>query len=504
VSVARRARNAEVPSVRLTPSSQRSRTAPTAAHYAWAAIGLAAFTVYGSLLPFHFTSLSFAEAVEAFRRAIVWDPTDLAARGDWVVSAVQYSLLSFALMGAACCDRRWMAGTLAGPLVLSGCAAFAVGVEFLQVYFPPRTVSVNDIVVETGGATLGIVGWLAVGRRMTVWVRRLEGVTGLAGLARRFIPAYLVVLLIVQLMPFDFVISRDELAAKVTAGNIQLIPFADDVGLAEVGKAGLYFAAFLPLGVLSALARGRAGGGGSWADIGPVLLAPAAVTAGKVFVYSRVFDASDIVAGMAGILAGWRIGGLVRPQALVTWASQPRLGYVGVALWLLWFAAIGYVNWRPFDFTVDPAQFAKDPQDLPQFGLRHMSMAPFVDYYWNSKYNALDRFVVKGLTFVPVGILLALSTKSIYRRGAGFWAVTMAAVPAIAVEAGRYFLPNHLPSVTDVLIQCAGAWVGFRITQFIRATLWAEATLYGWLRPSPEPLHFITAQPDVLPMRQAQ
>ena len=64
--------------------------------------------------------------------------------------------------------------------------------------------------------------------------------------------------------------------------------------------------------------------------------------------------------------------------------------------------------------------------------------------------------------------------------------------------------------MTDVFIQTAGAWVGYRMTQFVRATLWAEAALYGWLRTPNEPLHFITADPDttpepvIIPLRRAQ
>ncbi|HEY1376004.1 MAG TPA: VanZ family protein [Gemmataceae bacterium] len=475
------------------------RATPTVAHYRWAAVGVVVFTVYGGLLPFHYTPRPLDEAVAAFRQTALWDPADLGARGDWVVSVGQYAVLGFALMAAACCDRRWWAGLLAAPVVAAGAAAVAVGVEFLQLYFPPRTVSLNDIVVESAGGAVGAVAWVAVGQRVTGWARRLEAVTSLAGLGRRLLPAYVVALVVAALMPFDFVVGRAELAAKAADGRVRLVPFADGLTAAAAGKAALTAAAFAPLGLLTALARRRSRQPGNRpVGLGPVLLAPAAIEALKLFVYSRTFDAADIVAGTAGVLAGWRLGWGLRTAPLAAWAFAPRLGLLGPVLGLAWLGAVLYANWRPFDFTTDPAAFAADAQDLPAVGLRHFALAPFVDYYWNSKYNALDRFLLKGLSFLPLGVLLAVAAREIYRPATLRRAVGLAAAAAVLVEAGRYFLPSHLPSVTDVLIQTAGAWLGFRLTRFVRATLWAESALYGWLRPAAVRSGAAAAQPQVL------
>jgi VanZ family protein len=491
--------------VRLASAPPCSRAVPTAAHYRWAAVGLVAFTFYGGLLPFHFTPMPLAEAVAVFRNATVWDPSDLMARGDWVVSIIQYAVLSYALMAAVCCDRRWSIGLIAALLVVPICAAVAVSIEFLQVYFPPRTVSVNDILVESAGGILGAGAWLAVGRRVTAWGRRLEGVTSLAGLARRLLPAYVVALLVVQLMPFDFVFGRDELAVKAAEGKIRLAPFGGGVDAALFGKMALAAAAFFPLGFLPALIRRRSRQPIGWlAGLSWALLGPALIEGGKLFVYSRTFEGANVLASMIGVMAGRWLGGRTRTRVLAAWAAAPRVGLLWTVLWLAWMGTILYCNWRPFDFTTDPAQFAADSDELPAVGMRRMALAPFVDYYWSSKYNALDRFAFKGLSFLPAGVLLALASRNIYGPGSGLRAVIMVAAVAIVVEAGRYFLPSRVPSVTDVVIQCAGAWLGFRMTQFVRATLWAEAALYGWLSPRPEPLHFITGQLDILPLYQSR
>jgi VanZ family protein len=478
------------------------RPAPRAAHFGWAALALAAFTVYGGLLPFHCTPLPLADAVAAFRGATVWDALDLEARGDWVVSFVQYALVGFTLVAAAGCDRRRTFGLAAAPVAAAGCAALAVGVEFLQVYFPPRTVSVNDIVIESAGGTAGVLAWLAVGRWFTGWLRRLDGMTTVAGLARWIIPAYVLALIVAYLMPFDFVFGRDEMAAKVAENKVWPLPFSTGRGPGMTAQAALHFGALVPLGIASALASRSRPSAGRF-GLGAVILVPVVVEFGKLFVYSRTFDSTNIVVGVAGVVLGWRLVARTGPAGAARWAAAARSGPLGVALGIAWLAAVLFANWQPFDFTNDPARFVNDSPDLPQIGLRHMALAPFVDYYEGSKYHALDVFALKGLSFVPLGVLLAIGPQSIYRRGSGWIVLGVAAVVAFGVEAGRYFLPppRGAPSVTDVLLQCGGAWLGFRIVQYARAVLWAEAVLYGWQRPRQQPLHFITleraaAEPD--------
>jgi VanZ family protein len=478
----------------------------------WVAAGLVAFTVYGGLLPFHFTPMPLPEAVAAFRAAPLWNPSDLLARGDWVISFVQFTLVGYVLMAAVCWDgrrntsrtRRFVVSIAAALVVVPACVGLAVGMEFLQVYFPPRTVSVNDMVIESAGGLLGVAVWLAVGRRVTAWASRLEGITSLGGLARRLLPAYVIVLLIVELMPFDFVADRTELAAKAASGNVRLMPYAGKLNREAVTSAIINVAAFVPLGLLAVLSRRRLRFATDSVtrpiDLSTVLLAAAVIEVLKLFVFSRTFDTGNILTGMIGVLIGWRVGWELSTPPLAAWATAPRLGLLGPSLWLAWLGAVLYCNWSPFDFTTDPARFADDSPYLPVVGLRHMALAPFADYYWSSKYVALDRFMFKALSFLPMGALLALGSRSIYQPRCDWRVVGWAAIVAVIIEAGRYFVPSRLPSVTDILIQCAGAWLGFRLTQFVRATLWAEATLYGWLRTPIVPLHFISSQPDVLPL----
>jgi len=461
--------------------------------YRWAAAGLLVLTIYGGLLPFRFTPRPLTEAVVSFRHIPSFDPSSLAARGDWVVSLAQYAGLGFLIMAAACTQTSGNAGPTAAVVAVA-CAAFAIAVEFAQQFFPPRTVSWNDIAVETAGGIAGVVAWLVAGRRVARWVRRLSAVTTVCDLARRLLPAYLVGLLIVELMPFDLVLNGAEFEAKYSEGKVLLVPFAGPCDSSAAAKWALNVIAFVPMGLLSVLAGKRSrlsSDQPNWPGV--ALAGPVLVELLQLFVYSRAFDATDILTGMAGVCGGWLLGRRTPTGGLAKWMAAPRLGVFGPAAWLAWLVAVVYVHWRPFDFTIDPASFAADSEQLAAFGLRRMTFAPFVDYYWGSKYNALDQFVHKGMSFLPVGVLVALTVRNVFQPAAARTAVARALVIAVGLQIGRYFLPSHVPSVTDVLIACVAAWLGFQFTQYVRSVFWADSVFASFtdLQQTTR-LHFIT------------
>lgn len=103
--------------------------------------------------------------------------------------------------------------------------------------------------------------------------------------------------------------------------------------------------------------------------------------------------------------------------------------------------------------------------------------APFVDYYWGSKYNALDQFVRKGVSFLPLGVLFALAGREIFATGRAYRVVAAAIAIGLVVEAGRYFLPTRSPSLTDVVIGCGG-------TGRLPADAASSGPPYGPMRPS--------------------
>jgi glycopeptide antibiotics resistance protein len=206
----------------------------------------------------------------------------------------------------------------------------------------------------------------------------------------------------------------------------------------------------------------------------------------KLVMFSRFCDLTDVVTGTAAVLLGWWLvrkvheGGTTdrhgRNRVAATWnALRLRAARAGPRPWLAlagaWALVLIALNWQPFHFSLNPAEFLQSDPDLtdettPVYGLRRMSWAPFVDYYWGSRYQALDQFVKRSLAAAPLGICLALAFGKREKRGA--WAAVLAAaVLGLVIETGQYFIPERHPSVTDVLIGVAGAWLAFHLTRHV-------------------------------------
>ena len=162
-------------------------------------LGWVVFVIYGSLLPFEFAPLPWAEALQRFVH-LPYLPLGVESRADWIVNGVLYlpvgALGTLSLIGRWG-DRRQLGAVLAAVglgLVL------ASTVELAQEFFPGRTVSQNDLIAEAMGSLLGA---LAVPPALPQ-LRRLEQGWRQGGpvLVRRSLVAYAVAYVGWSLFPY--------------------------------------------------------------------------------------------------------------------------------------------------------------------------------------------------------------------------------------------------------------------------------------------------------------
>ena len=188
--------------------------------------------------------------------------------------------------------------------------------------------------------------------------------------------------------------------------------------------------------------------------------------------------------GTAAVLLGWwSVGALECSSPRRTWSAARRyLDRRGPIPWIVlavvWIGVLVLVNWQPFDFTADPTRFGDSDPDLSDehttlFGLRRMTWAPLVDYYWGSRFQALDQFLRRSLAFAPLGVLMAVAFGRRERLGAAITVLTTLVLGTV-IEAGQYFIPERHPGTTDLLIQTFGAWLGFRLARHVAHTLQAD------------------------------
>jgi len=117
-------------------------------HSQWlATFGYLFFVVYGSLLPFDFNHLPLATAWAKFQ-AIPWLLLGVGNRADWVANLLLYMPLGFLLCGLLVGKSRRPAVLVIGfALTLLITVTLAIGVEFTQEFFPPRSVSLYVLMV---------------------------------------------------------------------------------------------------------------------------------------------------------------------------------------------------------------------------------------------------------------------------------------------------------------------------------------------------------------------
>jgi glycopeptide antibiotics resistance protein len=448
------------------PTSVSLRRAPGSGTYALFAAAFLAFVIYGSLVPLHYRPLPCTETVDRFH-AVCARPVRVDSISDWTTNIVLFIPLGFLLMAMICVDRRAWVGWAAALLVLPFCTLLSASLEFTQLWFPPRISSLNDVVAESLGGVLGVLLWLTAGGRITAWLRQTWASLATHGWAARALPAYLALLFLIQTLPLDLTIRPADLYHKYCAGLIQLIPFAS--GWSDpwtmLGKHVGNMLYFLPVGLLLAQLPGSIWRGKRhW----PRVLAVGAGLAALVeflqlFVESRHCDASDVITGALAVLGGW--------AASLAW-SRNRAGFAVRALdgrrllLLVWLGVLVVVNWQPFDFSFDLA--------FGQRRFREMSLVPFADYQRTATVHALDQLLHKVLLWVPLGALLAVpawraggvnppvggSTGGITAPARQGPLVLAAFAVAICLEAGQLFLPTRYASVTDVLLETVGAWIG--------------------------------------------
>jgi glycopeptide antibiotics resistance protein len=438
---------------------------------AWLALAYLAFVLYGSLVPLDFHSLPLEEALARFR-SIPYLDLGIGSRADWVANILLFIPLAFLWLGVLW--HRWSAAArvLASLAVFLAAVGLSIGIEFTQLFFPPRTVSQNDIFAETLGAAIGVLAWWLVGPRLVRWVAALQAVKEPWDFTRRLLYAYLAGLLAYNVLPLDLTLSPVEIWHKWHQGRVIWIPFSGEPAQPAQAAYDLATDALIwaPVGFL--WWRGSIG-----RTVRNVFLAALLVEFLQLWVYSRVSDVTDLLtAALGGWLGAWLAGRFRRlPGAAGRDARAARLPVPGAA-WgfaaLAWLAVLGAVFFYPFDFRFDRAFLAERAGGLVR--------VPFTAYYYGTEYRAATEVLHKLLFFAPLGVFLqwALRGPRASRWSTGL-SLLLVALVAAAVEGIQLALPEKNADLTDWAIEFAGGALGALLAA--RGLAFARAAAAGRL-----------------------
>jgi VanZ family protein len=434
----------------------------------WIVLGVAAFTLYGSLVPFHFRALALADACRLFRNELAAG-IRIESRSDAIANVMLGVPLGFALLGLASVDRTWSGRAsgasprqaarpaarwkiaAVGLLLLPACALFAAAVEFSQLFTLSRMCSVSDIAAQTLGSAVGMLAWVLVGQKLTdrtraVWTRADLNAAG------RLLLVYVVLLAFIQTLPFDVSVSPAALYRKFRDGGVVLVPFGEFHGLNDaerwkmIGKLTKLAGLYLPIGLLAARMKGRIE---QW-SMGRVALAALGLAvcmeALQLVVQSRTPSATDALVGAGAGIVGW---------------YAARVHHEGLALpfavsWLIvWLAVMTPVTQPP-------------PGVPKRESPRAFDWVPGMPLESGDPLNALEEMLTKLILFGLLGVVVAawrLPPRT--KRGPGGSvrvAVVVAAllglVAASFFEMSQRWYDTHVPCITDVLLGGFGAVLG--------------------------------------------
>jgi glycopeptide antibiotics resistance protein len=395
-----------------------------------------AFVIYGSLVPFHFSPRSLADAIDIFSR-IPFLQLGVDSRADWVANVLLFIPLAY------------LAAQVIPPLfprfirifgyaaIVIACFVLALTIEFAQIFFPPRTVSQNDIIAESLGAIIGLFTYATLGPRVNKWLVEIWQMRSGQGRAINSLHVYLTILLVFNVLPLDLTLSAAEIYRKWAGHQLNLIPFAgwtlDAERLYELLTDILIW---IPIGVL-------------WRLLGHSLVSclirgitfAAGVEFLQLFVVSRTTDVTDIILAGIGTWLGVRLMGENRRS--FSWPSGPVVSLM-IGCWLL---VIFVLFWYPFNFQFESG--AKVPHRML-----------FETYYYTSEYHAINELLRKAGTFIPGGLVLALGCRRLSTRASLVLAFLLFGLIAAAIEGGQMFLPGKVADVTDWLLETIGGILG--------------------------------------------
>lgn len=449
------------------------RAAPAKAwQHARIALLWALFVAYGSLVPLEFRPRD--NAWQAFMNT-PWLDLGVGSRADWVANILLYLVLAYFATGAVWASRRGRVarGLLLG-LVLGAVLAMAVGIEYLQLFFPPRTVSRNDLLAEGLGTGLGAALWLLTGQCLAgLWQRFVSG--GAHSLLA-VLGLYAIGYLGLSFFPYDFLVSAQELRAKLDRpASLSLGPGLSCGPALSCGIKLLIEAALtLPLGLLLALGlKAR-----SPARPPPALLTGLAAGAvlGMLIESVQIVLASGTTQGISVLT---RALGMAWGVALAHSHARQWLDYspTHVLRWALWASPVYLALVLALNDLL-PLQL-----QAPWAAAEKLETLRFLPFYYH--YYTTETAAVRSLLFVigsyaPLGLVAALAFPRL-RHGAALFAMLVTLVLCLGIETLKLFTVGKKPDPTNLLIATASAWLTHWVAARVLTHMQAQA---GVARPT--------------------
>jgi len=437
------------------------------------------FVIYGSLVPLDFRDIPLNDALNRFKN-IRYLNLGIGSLADWVANILLMIPLAFLWFTLLSKNAGLRTKIFLIIFIWLACFLLALAIEFTQLFFPPRTVSINDIIAESLGAFIGCVAGLLLGQRLMAWLQlwHQEAETNSWD---RFLQIYLFGLFLYAVLPLDLTLSPIELYHKWNEGRIILVPFGNlkPSFIENIYQWGSEALLWLPVPLL-------------WQRIHlltrfqlyqRIFFVSLLIEFFQLFVYSRVSDITDILLALLGAGIGIQLTKYFSDPSpatptqtgLQTILSRSR--WWGALFCLVWSILLITVFWYPFNFDIDTVLILER--------INSFFKIPFYSYYYGTEFRAITEVFHKILFFIPLGSSFAfISWGYRFRTFSRFVSYFCIALAALAIEAGQLLLPKKNADLTDWVLEVTGGVIGFVIVKQLLNNRYSQKSKRGSHRSS--------------------
>ena len=419
----------------------------------------ALFIIYGSLVPLNYQDFPFEDALLSFQ-AIRYLDLGAASRADWIANILLYIPLTFSLAATFTNKTKPFALTLTiSTLILAFSISLAVIIEFYQQFFPPRTVSQNDLIAESLGSIIGLVLWLSYGKHLTKLYQHIlqGGKNALFASAILYALAYLAL----SFFPYDFVTSFQELQDKLNKGSDAFFISNSCGGFIQCSSRlttetilalplGIFFSVFLkwhPKRLTAVIIIG--------------FLIGLVIEGIQLFVISGIAQGISIITRIIGMILGEKIYSRAKqlqdPLGFLNALNLKKYLLILVLPYLFILASLN--GWSISENAFNP--------DISG-SFNNINWLPFYYHYYTTEAVALTSLLSIFAMYFPIGISLWLwkfnqKSSQIGSLTSGLYASGL----CFLMEAGKLFFILKHPDPTNLIISFVSAASGYYLIEIM-------------------------------------